>query len=261
MQNGMKQHSRLLAAAILLSFVLGCDQGTQIEKKYPEDTSLSRTYFEFLQSGQYERVENDFDSMITNRSDFRTEFDEMVATIPKENALSVTPKWIRIDCDHGICVHQIILEYRYKNELLLFNVLIRKAGALSSIVGMNIRVIPESAITASEFRLSDKGFPQYAVLLMAIFFPVFSLYVLVLCIRSKIGLRKWLWAVFILIGVSRLGVNWATGQPNFQLFAIQLFSAAASAETYGPWTVSVSIPLGAILFLLDQALRARHTMR
>jgi hypothetical protein len=247
-----------MVMVFLLGALVGCNQSAQIEREHPDDVSLSRTYFDFLRNGQYEKVENDFEPLIKDRTEFRPEFDELVATIPKESPISVTPKWIKVDCDHGVCLHQIILEYRYRNELLLFNVVDRKEGSQSSIMGIHARIIPGEAIAASEFRLSNKGFPQYLIFLMAILFPIFSLYVLVLCIRSEIGPRKWLWAVFILVGVSRLGVNWATGQPNFQLFAIQLLSAGASAETYSPWMVSVSLPLGAILFLLNQSFRSGH---
>jgi hypothetical protein len=244
--------SFLLAIVLILSIFAGCNQSAQMERKYPREIYLSRTYFDFLRNGQYEKVENDFDPLIKDRTEFRPEFDKLVATIPKESPISVTPKWIKVECDHSFCLHQIILEYRYRNELLLFNVVGREEGSQTSIMGMHARIIPGAALAANEFRLFNKGIPQYVILIMAILFPLFSLYVLVLCIRSKIGARKWPWAIIILIGVFRFGVNWTTGEPTFRPLAIQFLSVSASAEPYGPWTVYVSIPLGAILFLLAE---------
>ncbi len=45
-------------------------------------------------------------------------------------------------------------------------------------------------------------------------------------------------------------VSWATGQWGITALAAQLFSASAVAALYGPWMVSVSLPLGAALFLI-----------
>lgn len=250
-----KSRSFPAALTLLCLFVVSCDRGAQLENKDPEAVSLAKRDFSSLQQGQYEVVENAFDPALKG-PDFRAGFDLLVATIPKENPISVSPSLARIDCNRSSCIHQIILDYRYKKDLLLFNVVRQQTGSRFSIIGMNIRIIPESAIKANEFRLSNKGFAQYGILLTAILLPLFSLYVFVLCIRAKIGIRKWLWAGFILIGVSRFGVNWSTGQLDFQLFAIQFLSVAGYAEQYGPWTVYISIPLGAILFLLDQSRRA-----
>jgi hypothetical protein len=64
------------------------------------------------------------------------------------------------------------------------------------------------------------------------------------------GKKKWLWLIFIVVGIGKLFVNWTTGQVFFTPLAIQLPPAGANAQLYGPWLVYVSIPLGAIIFLI-----------
>ena len=88
------------------------------------------------------------------------------------------------------------------------------------------------------------------MLALAVAAPLFSLYALVLCVRTRLRGKKWLWIVAILLGVGALSVNWTTGQWNFQPAYVQLLSASATASPYGPWVISVSVPLGAILFVL-----------
>lgn len=65
---------------------------------------------------------------------------------------------------------------------------------------------------------------------------------------------KWLWVLFILAGVGRLMVNWTTGRGAVHVLAVQLFSASAASVSYGPWIVAVSVPLGAVGFLLRHRL-------
>jgi hypothetical protein len=50
--------------------------------------------------------------------------------------------------------------------------------------------------------------------------------------------------------VGKFSVNWTTGQWAVSLTSVQLFCASAFAPLYGPWTIAVSLPLGALVFLL-----------
>ncbi len=79
--------------------------------------------------------------------------------------------------------------------------------------------------------------------------PLLTLYALVICIGTRLVGRKWPWVLFILVGFGSIAVNWTSGQWRVVPFSIQLFSASVAAQLYGPWIVSASIPLGAIVFL------------
>ncbi|MBI1397584.1 MAG: hypothetical protein GC151_16545 [Betaproteobacteria bacterium] len=82
-----------------------------------------------------------------------------------------------------------------------------------------------------------------------------TLYALVACIRTRVPRRKWLWIVFIVLGVGKLAVDWTIGECRVFPASMQLFSASAFSSPYGPWTVAVSLPVGAIEFLLYRKLR------
>jgi len=252
MQNG---DFCLLALVFFIPFS-GCDRSTQIERRSPGDVSSVKTYFEMLRQGEYDRVELAFDPAAKDTG-FRSGFEQMIATIPAENPVGV--KTVRVDaqCEEALCYNRVIVEYRYSKQLILFSVLLKKEGSQSLIEGMHIRVIPDSFLKANEFALSKKGISQYAILTLAILFPAASLYTLIVCVRSRIGPEKWIWVAFILFGILRLRVNWTTGQLDFQMMVIQVLSAGAIAEPYQPWMISVSLPLGAILFLIYRKIKVR----
>jgi hypothetical protein len=243
--------------SVLLISLGGCRENDGWHAKATEEVSVAKSYFDLLRTGHADVIENSFDPAFKD-AEFASEISEMVATVPVDGPSSVKTIFAHPDCVGNICVYSIMLDYTYSFEHLLFNVVLRKAGGHTSIIGMHVRIVPESVIEESEFKLSNKGVPQYTVLLAAIFCAIFTLYVLVLCIRSRIGPQKWIWAAFISIGISRLGVNWATGRINFRLFALQVLSFSAFAASYRPWIISVSLPLGAILFLSTRTVRSRH---
>ena len=107
-------------------------------------------------------------------------------------------------------------------------------------MGFHVTPIADSLENLYRFTLVGKGATQYAILSLAVLAPLFSLYVFVLCIKTKMEKKKWLWLIFIVLGFGKLVVNWTTGEIYLTPLAIQL-PAAANAQFYGPWMVYVSI--------------------
>ncbi len=134
----------------------------------------------------------------------------------------------------------------------------QESGGTRSIVGFNVTPEAQSLESQNRFTLSNKSALQYTVLALAPLAALLTLYALVVCIRTRLAGRKWPWVLFILFGFGNLSVNWNTGQWGLTPLALQLFSASASAQIYSPWNIAVSLPIGAICFLLlRQKLRAQ----
>ncbi|HEY2345365.1 MAG TPA: hypothetical protein VGH80_05700 [Xanthomonadaceae bacterium] len=98
--------------------------------------------------------------------------------------------------------------------------------------------------------MAGKSLVQYLVLTCAILAVLLTFYALLACVRTKLSGRKWPWILFILVGFGQVAVDWTTGAGNIQVLWIQLFSAGAVAQLHGPWIISASVPVGAIVFLL-----------
>ena len=137
------------------------------------------------------------------------------------------------------------------------DVLIKRTGGASTILAFRATTIADSLEHLNRFSLVGKSALQYGVLGLALVAPIFSFYVLVLCLRTKNLNRRWLWAIFILVGVGKLGVNWTTGALTFTPLAVQVPCGGATTTigAYGPWVVTVNLPLGAILFLRKRSHR------
>jgi hypothetical protein len=246
----IRSFSRLGILTLLL--LAGCNLSSHFEKVDPDAVSSSKTYFDFLRHGQFEELEKVLDPSI-NGTDIRNTLTSMATLIPNQNPEAVKTVWAHTSCSVHTCDTTTTLEYKYPATRLILTVVIRREGSESSVVGFHLQPISESLMEANRFTLKDRGVSQYTALTLAVLFPLFSVYALVLCVRTKNLKRKWLWAIFILLGIGRLSVLWTTGQCFFTFSFIQLLSAGAIAKPYGPWEISISMPLGAILFLIYQS--------
>ena len=144
----------------------------------------------------------------------------------------------------------VVFEYDFSGKWVLVNVAMLRKPDSVSLAGLSVRAIPESLEEHHRFRLAGKSAAHYVVLALAILFPLLTLYALVACVRTKTSWQRWPWMVFILFGIGSFSINWTTGETQLSPLTVRLFGASATAVLYGPWILSVSFPLGALVFLL-----------
>jgi hypothetical protein len=156
---------------------------------------------------------------------------------------------VNVSQGQELATTSITLEYQFPSKWLLVNVVTQRKDDVSTILGLYVNTTPDSLENLYRFTLVGKSAIQYLILTLAVCSLLFSVYVFVICIRTRALKRKWLWALFVLAGIGRLAINWTTGQCTFNLLSIRIPCAHAFANPYGPWTVAVYLPLGAILFL------------
>ncbi len=148
----------------------------------------------------------------------------------------------------------LTLEYHLGSKWLLANVVAQEFGGRRIITGFHITPIDDSLENLNRLTLRGKTELEYDTLIVAVISVLVSLYVFILCLRTRGLKRKWLWLIVTLVGIIGFGVNWTTGEYAFMPLMFRLPPAGASATLYGPWTVFVTVPVGAITFL---ALRSR----
>lgn len=150
---------------------------------------------------------------------------------------------------NGVWQGNFTFEIQSSDGWNLANAAFKKVNGEPEVIGLNVYRTEASQKEINAFTFSEKSVIHFVVLALAILIPIFILVTTVVCIRTPIKKRKWLWVIFILLGVSAIQLNWTTGQFGVQLISIHLFgSAATSAGPYAPWFISASIPLGAIIF-------------
>ncbi|HXB59487.1 MAG TPA: hypothetical protein VNU95_07975 [Candidatus Acidoferrales bacterium] len=234
-------------ALIVLS---GCNQNSLIEKfASPEDKTTATKYIALLRQKQFEPIERDLDPSL--KSDLKQDtLEKMANAIPTQEPVSVKIVGAYSSQEDDIYKDDLTFEYEFPTNWLLINVATQKKSGVSTIIGFNVYEMSDSLENLNKFTLAGKNLLQYAMLAFAILVPLFIVYTLVLCIRTKMKRRKWLWIIFILIGIGKFTVNWTNGHVSIGLLYFQLLGASSFAPPYGAWLISVSLPLGAILFLV-----------
>lgn len=126
------------------------------------------------------------------------------------------------------------------------------------IAGFNMRIMGAPLEKINAFTLAGKGVGQYLFLVAAVAAFAVSVLALVRCARTRGLRRKWLWLVFIAVGFVAFSMNWTTGVAEMRPLSINLMSAAVVRDGWlGSWTVTFSVPLGAIWFLIRHRNKGR----
>ena len=246
----MKRYTYCLTVALMWLALTGCDQASMTKKiTSPEDEGAAKHYIELLRQSNFDQIENDLDSSLRS-PDIRETLTKMANLIPATNPESVKVVGSGVLSGPGLHSANITFEYQFPGKWLLINVASQKKNGVSTIIGFNVTHIPDSLEHINRFTLTGKGLIHYTVLTLIVFIPLFTLYAFALCIKTKPIKGKWLWIIFILLGIGKFAVNWTTGDYFIVPLTIQLLGVSAHASTYGPWTLSVSLPLGAIVFLI-----------
>lgn len=247
---------RIIAALLLLALA-GCSQTEMLQKfASPAEQSVARNYIDSLRHKRLVEIEKAADPSIASPTLHDT-LVRMADLFPAGEPTSVNLVGAhRIDGPESLTIN-LTFEYGFSGKWFLTNVATKAQGGKTTIVGVSVTPQPGSLEEQTKFTLGGKTPLQYAVFMLVVSLPLVTLFALVVCFRTKLMGRKWPWILFILFGFGKLIVNWTTGQWAFVPLAVQMFSASAYAPLYGQWTLGVSLPLGAVLFLLlRQRLRA-----
>jgi hypothetical protein len=248
----------MFAALCALLFVLGGCNSVDMLQKFasPAEQALAKSYIDALRQRHFADIVKAADPSMADAA-LDGQLSAWAGYVPAGEPKSVTLVGAhRLTADDATTVN-MTFEYEFPGRWLLFNIALKSQAGKTTIVGFNALPQLKSLEEQNKFTLDGKTPAQYAFLALAVLLPLITLYALVLCIRTPLKGPKWPWLLFVVCGFGNFSLSWATGQWVFAPVAFQLFSASAFATPYGPWTLAVSLPLGAIVFLvLRKRLRA-----
>lgn len=217
-----------------------------------EDEAQGRSYVESLRKREFGPIEEAAGDSIESEEDLAGTLTEMADVFPSGEPESVTLVGAHRFTSDGTSRLDLTYEYEFPDQWVLASVVLEESNGESKIVGLNVNPQKESLKEQNRFTLSGKTPAHYLILLLAIVLPLFTLWTLILCIRTNIKGKKWPWILFVLFGFGQLGLNWTTGDLSFNPVSFQLFSSSIFSAFNGPWTLSISIPVGAIVFLVKR---------
>ena len=226
----------------------GYDRASLLKKNTSqEDEALARDCVELLLLNRFDEIEARLDPSIRN-ADIREKLAEISSFFPSK-PISVKTVEAGVVRSRDSSTANITLEYRFQRSWLLAHFVIRTKAGVKTITAFKVTPTAEPYEVMNEFTFDDKGLSQYAGLFLWLWVATLTLYAFVLCSRMKIGKKKWVWPVAILVGVCRFTVNRTTGEWFFTPLAFQMPPVGAFCSAYGPWMLQIYVPVGAIAFL------------
>jgi hypothetical protein len=131
-----------------------------------------------------------------------------------------------------------------------------KGSESPEVQGVNIELIPDRLENIHSWHLLSKSAKHWAFFLLSMLIPAFILYTLVSCWRADGLRRRWAWMFFISLGFWQYTLNWTTGEiaglfieGNLRIVSILILGGSiARSNEFTPFLVSVSLPLGALLY-------------
>lgn len=131
----------------------------------------------------------------------------------------------------------------------LANVGVDEDSGPPAVFSFRTQSLTRSLEAANAFALSGKSIGNYAMLVAAGVSLAFSLVVAALAVRSRLP-RRWLWALFALLGSSDVLLNWTTGQIGSKLISVRFPTVGFSrVSPAAPWILAVAFPIGAVVVL------------
>ena len=207
-------------------------------------------YIDLLINGDYEAIIRDLDPKITKGNEMAM-FSQMGRLIPEQAPNSI--KLVNNQFMRSIKVPpRYLFTYHYEFEQRGLNVTIgfrKPSPERTEIFSFQVYPIGRALKDTHRFSLQGKKGIHYFFLTVCVVCPLFILYTLLACIRTKLKKRKWPWIIFILVGFVQFSLNWTRGEVFFKPLSIQLLGAGAvTSSVYAPWILTFSIPVGAIIF-------------
>lgn len=245
----------IIILATLTALLAGCNPNTymrnMMDRMVPDDDeALAQEYLDALRSRDIDTAIRLLDPQF-NVPGVESNLVVVAEILDKGDVVLKELVGCNINLSPGKRRTNLTYQYQFTNEWVLATITIDTIDDQKQVFGVNVNPIPKPLGELNAFTFAGKSILYYAILIAAIIIPLFMLFSLLVCIRTKMKKRKWLWIIFILFGFGALSLNWTTGQMNFNPLNLQLFGAGCHKPgLYAQWTISVAFPLGAILFLI-----------
>lgn len=245
---GMRPAGVLLLA--LLGVAAGCTQKDLSLQAVPAaDQALALTYVDFLRQRNFDQLDRVVDASVRGPQLYDALLKN-AASLPEEAPTSRKLVRAQISTDPNGTRTDLVYELGFSGKWVLANVAMLRKPDSVALVGLRILPEPESLEQRHAFTLAGKSAKHWAVLALAVAFPLLTLYALLTCLTTRLAGMKWPWVLFILLSFGRWSLNWTTGDTQFVPLSIGVFGASLTGQSFGAWTLSLSLPLGPLVFLL-----------
>lgn len=245
----MKSIKILLSSFFVI--VSGCTFNPFFQDDLPkEDKLFSENYIDILQLNEINKAKYFFSDDLRNSA---TEWlDTIVVIVNQEKVKNKKLVYQKIINNNNPYRAILSYELEYSNYCSLIELTIEKINDNYKIAGLYYYPMSGTFEELTTFKITSKPFTHYLMLIISAIVLIIIVYALIVCVREPIK-NKWLWIIFILIGISKISFVWSSGTFDFQLISFQLLGIGVMKyHPYGSWILSASIPIGAIVIIFKR---------
>jgi hypothetical protein len=234
-------------------WLIGCYRQPGTGAAPPDDVlQFATRQVNALRSKNLASVETNFSPSVATIG-LGTTLEKMAALFPVDEPRAV--KVVAFRQSKNGAGTDLALEYELPHEWILVRISILKSSDGFLISGLFINPISSSVEEMTGWGWAKRGVKHYIFLSAAVIMPLFILTVFVICLRSRLHKRKWLWLVFILFGIGQFTLNWHTGEISvkplqFLFLGAGYFAPMLYSPLAWPLYIMMSLPVGAIVFLV-----------
>ena len=247
-----KRFLNLFIGLFCVLLLVGCNEDAKIKKATPPAAdALAREFISSLIKKNAEKAEKLIEPTI--RTEAQPKLKSLVELLSASEPKEVKIIGVRGQKKADQKMFQLSYQIYYEKSWVVASIAI--VETLKDRFIFSVRMDPLKAPLEKlyEFKLFGKSFVHYLALLFFILIPLFILYVLAQCLKLP-GNKKWIWVPFIILGFVSFHLDWSTGRAFLQPLSVLFFGISFMKQKYGPAIFSVSLPLGAIAFLVVQFL-------
>jgi len=239
---------------LLLSWILGgiaCGDVRPFMARLtpPEDDRVAREFLAAARANDSAKIFQLSAPATRDIPDFRDTVSAVFAHLPAGVVDTIRQVGVNINISQKGRVSSLTYEVHTGAGWGLANFDVRGDDKMRRVFGFHVSRIDSSLEEQNGFQAGARHPVRVLVLALAIGVAAFCIWVAVAAVRSRIK-RRWLWALFALLGVAPFVLNWSTGDVAFRLLQVLILSAGfEGSPPFGPWLVSVAFPVGAIATL------------
>jgi len=254
--------------ALVAFFLQGCGipQSHAEFDKTPEAEFLKATINKLVDR-QYTAIESLMDARV-QQSDIRGALEQLGSIVPGETPTHLEPvAWNFVKTASTMSGSttsrsaNVAIEYTYPGpKWVVASASLSGEPGQFRIVSFNVEPLSAPLSELNAFTLKGKSPTHVLFVLFPAIACAISVYAFVRCLRTKGLKRKWLWSIFTLVGFGAFSLNWTNGELIISFLHFNFLSAAFMRSGWlGPWVITFSIPVGALVFLWKQRTSANHS--
>jgi hypothetical protein len=238
-------------ASVLALLVAGCDEQAWFDKFVPkEEAEVAKQVLAAFGSRDFGAIEQRLDASLAG-ADTRPKLEQVAEQFPSGSPKAVQVVGSNTMTMPGRVTYDLTFQCEYPDRWLLVNVVLQRADGQLKIMGVHVNRLADSLQNQNRFTFAGKGPVHWLFLALAVVIPLFIVATLVVCARTPIPRRKWLWLLFVALGLVQVSLNWSTGEWGISPVAVLLLGVGFhKAGPVAPYVLTIALPIGAVVFLL-----------